>query len=49
MNMDKKQFSLEELKRALKDFKTTELDDTDLQVYFTSLQHKINMLSLYIM
>ncbi|XP_060571318.1 nucleotide exchange factor SIL1-like [Ruditapes philippinarum] len=31
MNMDKKQFSLEELKRALKDFKTTELDDTDLQ------------------
>ncbi|XP_045189299.2 nucleotide exchange factor SIL1-like [Mercenaria mercenaria] len=31
MNMDKKQFSMEELKKALKDFKTTQLDDTDLQ------------------
>lgn len=31
MNMDRKQFSMEELKRALKDFKTTQLDDTDLE------------------
>lgn len=30
--MDRKQFSMEELKRALKDFKTTQLEDTDLQV-----------------
>lgn len=30
--MDKKPLSMEELKRALKDFKTTELEDTDLQV-----------------
>lgn len=32
MNMDKRQFSMEELKKALKEFKTTELDETDLQV-----------------
>lgn len=31
MNMDRKQFSMNELKRALKDFKTTQLDDTDLK------------------
>ncbi|XP_052773855.1 nucleotide exchange factor SIL1-like [Mya arenaria] len=31
MNLDHRQLSMNELKRALKDFKTTELDDTDLK------------------
>lgn len=31
INTDKKHFSRDELKRALKDFKTTKLDDTDLK------------------
>ena len=32
INTDRKQFTHEELKRALKDFKTTKLDETDLKV-----------------
>jgi len=32
MNMDRKKHSIEQLKRALKDFKVTQLDETDLQV-----------------
>ena len=40
MNMDRKQFTMEELKRALKDFKTTDLDNTDLQVRFKAYNIK---------
>ena len=32
INTDKKHFTHEELKKALKDFKTTKLDETDLKV-----------------
>ena len=32
VNTEKKYFSQEELKRALKDFKMTKLDETDLKV-----------------
>ena len=40
INTDKKHFTHEELKKALKDFKTTKLDVTDLKVIvllFTSI------------
>ena len=33
INTDKKHFTHEELKKALKDFKTTKLDETDLKVH----------------